>query len=778
LSTVALACQFMCMSAAYAQTSMESTEASNKVTITGGKVGMGLMIQEDAPKARSTISEEEVIKQRSTGNVYQAMDLMPAVNSFNHDATGLFGGGLTMRGFNSDQIGATINGVPVNDSGNFAVFPQEYADNENICQEFVTQGSTDVESPHVGATGGNIGIVTCAPRSERRVRVGQTLGQLHLTRTFVRFDTGVLADQKSKFFISYSHTQADKWKGPGEAKRDHVDLGFNMDFDRFNYVHGSLLYNRAVNNNFLSMTLTQLNQFGYNFDTSSTFNPGHLTPVKGTAQTETGPSPAFYKLAINPFENIVASATIAARLKENVDLKIIPYFWYGYGTGGTQQRALSESGFYNPATGKLNGTADLNGDGDTLDRVIVSNSSITHTMRPGVTASLKFDIGDHQILTGLWAERASHRQTGPAVAVDADGNPADQWLRGDWIRRAGGSPFESRDWHTISTAYQAFVQDTVSLMEDKVLVNVGLRTPHIERDFTNYANEGTNSQLYYNIKKTYSDVLPQLGLRYRIDRDNQLFASLAKNMKAPPNFAFATTGNNVQIINGVATLVGDVKPETAYNLDVGYRHQSDLLTAQASVYYVDFRNRQANSFDPGVQKSIYNNAGNVKNHGVELELGNTPIHGWSFYGSLSYSKSEVQDNMVLSTTATLPTAGKEFPLTPKFKLGLSGQYETKDWYARLKAKHTSTQWATLVNDEEVPAYTVVDLDAGYMFPNAGMAKNITLRFNISNLLNEKYRNPSSQSVTNATAIGGAAPSNVSYYLGSPRFASLSLSADF
>jgi iron complex outermembrane receptor protein len=136
------------------------------VIITGKKLGMGLMVTEDAPKARSTITAEELEKQRPTGNAYEALEMLPAVNSYNYDATGLFGGGMTLRGFNSDQIGATIN-VPVNDSGNFAIYPQEYVDQENTCSQFVTQGSTDVDSPQVGATGGNFGITTCNQKAAR-----------------------------------------------------------------------------------------------------------------------------------------------------------------------------------------------------------------------------------------------------------------------------------------------------------------------------------------------------------------------------------------------------------------------------------------------------------------------------------------------------------------------------------------------------------------------------------------------------------------------------------
>ena len=181
LNPITLACQLMLLGAAsnaFAQSEPVATsqDDANHVTITAQKAGMGLMVREDAPKARSTITKEELQKLRGTDNAYQSMSLLPSVNSYNYDGTGLFGGGLTMRGFNSDQIGATINGVPINDSGNFAIYPTEFVDQENVCKEFVTQGSTDVDSPHVGATGGNIGIVTCDPEDKQRFRIAQTLG--------------------------------------------------------------------------------------------------------------------------------------------------------------------------------------------------------------------------------------------------------------------------------------------------------------------------------------------------------------------------------------------------------------------------------------------------------------------------------------------------------------------------------------------------------------------------------------------------------------------------
>lgn len=796
LSTLAIACQLAClaMSSAYAQEATSNDPIDSKqVTITGKKVGMGLMVQENAPKARSTITAEELAKQRPTGNAYEALELMPAVNSYNYDATGLFGGGLTLRGFNSDQIGATINGVPVNDSGSFSVYPQEFVDQENTCTQFVTQGSTDVDSPQIGATGGNFGIVTCDPSTEKRFRVMQTVGGLNMRKTYLRYDTGMLADGKTRLFASYSHAEADKWKGQGGAKRDHVDMGFRTDFDRFNSASGTILYNRAVNQNINSISLKDLNTYGYYYDYANTF-AGHAAATPGTAGNDPAQSApgTFYNLTQNPFENVIASATLKARVGQDTDIKVIPYYWYGYGTGGTQQRLQPESGFLNNATHTNTAGVDLNGDGDTKDKVWVASSSVTRTNRPGITASVTHQFDNHQVLAGFWYERATHQQYAPMELVDANGNLSDIWFKNGLVTRPDGTLFQARDWKTISTAYQFFAQDTISLMQDKLTVNLGLRAPTMKRDFTNYANEGTSNSsagsanngagYTYNISKSYSELLPQLGLRYQIDNNNQVFASLAKNMKAPPNFIYATSGNVVVPTSGpnagVATMAKDVPAETSYNLDLGYRLQSDKLTGQITVYAVDFSNRQATAYDPIANLSILTNVGKVRTTGMEMELGNTPVNGWSFYGSLGYANSQIKNDLVVSSTATLPTNGKEMTLTPNWKAGLSAQYETASWYARLKVKYTGTQWATMTNDEQVPAYTLVGLDAGYQFPNTSWMKKPTIRLNISNLTNEKYRNPSSFNVTNALAYGTAGAKTVYYYMGAPRFTSVTFSADF
>lgn len=742
----------------------------------GGKLGAGQMLNEDSVKGRSTVTKAATEKNLATGNPYQALALLPSVNTFSHDATGLFGGSLIIRGFNSDQLGTTINGVPVNDSGNFATYPQEYVDQENVCTQSVSQGAPDSDAPHAGATGGNLSVTTCDPESTRRFRFAQTLGNLRMSRTFARADTGLFADGKAKVFLSLSHTEADKWKGEGSAKKDHLDTAFRWDLDDNNTILGSVLYNRAVNNNYWSMSLPQLNANGYNWDYASTFTPGHLPAVAGVAQKETSPSPAYYRLSTNPFENAIASVSGSFKLATDTYLKVQPYFWYGYGTGGTQQTALSETAFLNNATGKVGAGVDLNGDGDTLDTVIVARSSVTRTQRPGVTAEINTTIDNHQLRLGLWYERAEHRQTQPGVPVNAAGESSDIWLRSGQILRADGTTYQGRDWTTISTAYQLYANDTISFMGDRGNLSVGLRTPNVKRDVTNYANEGFTTT--YNIQKTYSDVLPQVGARFNLDKSQQVFFNIAKNFRAAPNFAF--TGSNVKLnAAGQVELVTEAMPETSIMTDLGYRMQTRDFSLSATFFNADVKDRQANAYDPIADKSVYTNAGKVRTTGLEFEAGTSPfLGGFTAYASYTAQKSEIQNDITIAKGQILATTGKQFTQTPEQMLSASLQYSSGPFYARLNVKNTGRQFATLMNDEEVPSYTVGDFDAGYNFGKIGSLSDVQLRFNMSNITDAQYRNPSSNSVTNALAYGATAAGTVFYYLGAPRFTAISLSADF
>ncbi len=160
------------------------------ISVKGQSLGGGMMVQDDSAKARSTVTKEAMDKMPSAANAIDKLKYTPGLNVNSNDASGLSGVDYTMRGMNSDQIGLSMDGIPINDSGNYAVYPNLLGDAENLEEVFVTQGSSEADGPHIGSSGGNIGLVTRRPAKDFGGFVKQTLGSNSLSKTFARLDTG------------------------------------------------------------------------------------------------------------------------------------------------------------------------------------------------------------------------------------------------------------------------------------------------------------------------------------------------------------------------------------------------------------------------------------------------------------------------------------------------------------------------------------------------------------------------------------------------------------
>ncbi len=800
----------------------QSTTDVGTINVEGqpGGTATGLIQQEETPKARSSVGRKSIENQAPTSNPYQVINLLPGVSTFSYDGTGLFGGGLRIRGFNSDQLGFTIDGVPVNDSGNFAVFPQEYTDTDNLCEVFVTQGSTDTEAPHVGATGGNVGLVTCSPTDTRRARVSQSIGNNKLSKTFLRYDTGKFADDRIKMFFSVSHAEAEKFKGTGDAYRDHFDYQGILSLGRVSTITAGLLYNRAVNNNYRTLTKAEIDKFG-RYQDFGTFAPQHQPAVKGTAQNDTTYAPnvanyvfntppggnsadSYYGFNLNPFENYIATLKGHFQLAPTLSLDVDPYIWYGHGTGGLELRTLREG----QSGGFLGGGGrDYNGDGDTLDTIGAYEGSVTKTYRPGVTTKVHWQIAGNSILGGYWYERARHQQTAPYVQIDNSGHAEDIFLRNQeqFLRNADGSRAQFRDWYTISTGKSAFLQDTVSFFQDKLTFVGGGRYTTLGRKFTNSANQGTtptglgqtgNGGADYAIQKEYSEFLPNLGIKYQLTTEQSLFANATKNFKAPPNFAYsnlavsnASATAPLSFVNGVATnfriLEPQVGPETAHNYDAGYRYAGERVTFSGSVFYINYRDRIASLIDPVTgQQGQAINLGDSTTKGLELESGYSITKTLSMYGSLSYTKSRIKSDIVYgSGPRREATAGKEFPDTPRWLSGFALQYADANWIAAVDAKYTGKRYSTLVNDDSIGGYTLFGATAGYKFGSNSFMKNPIVRLNVYNIFGRQYLSLNGPSGSNfgvrANPIAGL-PTYFAqaFYVGAPRTTVFTFASDF
>src|SRR5215831_17450955 len=102
------------------------TEALEEVVVSASRrTEIGLVNVQTAPKSRVTLTDEYLKTQAAGQTVFQSIIQIPGVNFTNSDAYGTSGGNLRIRGFDGSRVSVTFDGIPLNDSGNYALFTNQ-----------------------------------------------------------------------------------------------------------------------------------------------------------------------------------------------------------------------------------------------------------------------------------------------------------------------------------------------------------------------------------------------------------------------------------------------------------------------------------------------------------------------------------------------------------------------------------------------------------------------------------------------------------------------------
>ncbi len=409
-------------------------------------LGSGLMAVQTAPKAVSTITRDAIVHAAPGATFVQLIDSIPGVNASTDDNNGLANGNYSIRGFTSDEIGTTVNGAPINDSGNYKVYSTEYGDTENIGDITVLQGYPDVDTPISGAAGGSIAWVTIDPPHKAGFDVTQTFGSNDYKRTFVRLNTGDTGAFRS--WLSYSNNQANLWRGPGSQDVDKVDGKTIWTIDDNNFISGSFQYNHENTYLYDSLTKAQLASGGYFQGYDRTL----LTPTDSN----------FYKLHTNPFKSWLVSLDGEFKLSDSLRLSVVPYLQYGNGGSGggsTFTESTQPNNYYQNSNLDLNGNGVIGGKNN---QALAYSFNRSYTMRPGIIAKFNQDFGqDNSLEYGAWYERPRQESNqGYSLFNSAIGVPADFQGQTALIRYADGTAQKVFNEYTLTETRKVFATDT------------------------------------------------------------------------------------------------------------------------------------------------------------------------------------------------------------------------------------------------------------------------------------------------------------------------------
>lgn len=135
---------------------------------------------------------------------------------------------LFIHGFASNQLGYTMDGVPLGDQsyGNYnGLAPQRAVISENVGRVVVATGAGDLATASNSNLGGTVETYSSDPLSRFGAQIGQTFGSYSTSRTFARIDSGDFGDGNSAY-ISAARQHARAWDFNGKQGGYQVNAKF------------------------------------------------------------------------------------------------------------------------------------------------------------------------------------------------------------------------------------------------------------------------------------------------------------------------------------------------------------------------------------------------------------------------------------------------------------------------------------------------------------------------------------------------------------------------
>jgi iron complex outermembrane receptor protein len=489
----------------------------------------------DTSKTREALNAEFIQRQTPGQSINETINNLPGVSFTNNDPFGSAGGTLYIRGFDNSRISETFDGIPLNDTGNYALFSNQLLDPEIIEQVNVSLGSTDVDSPTASATGSTVNFRTRRPFEEFAARIQGSYGWFEdgdYFRTFGVIDTGAFTSSGTRAFASASMATNDFVYGHRGTiyKQQYNARIFQPLGDNGDFISLAGHYNQNRNNFGGSLPLRNdlviLNAAGVvtgprNVGSAATnrfpLNADERDYTVARCQINQVTRPGIADLAnlcgsdfeerYNPSNTGNIRANSRFTLADNLVLTVDPSFQYVKANGGGTVVGQEVRRDVNPSGGNANCNTtpngaqvscqvgyiggvpffgrDLNGDGDTLDTVRLVAPSQTQTDRYGLITGLRWDINDyHTIRVNYSFDRGEHRQTGEVGFLQVNGEPFDVFPVNDGLADVTGSIQQKRDRQSIALLHQISGEYRGEFFDGSLVVNVGLRAPFFERDLT------------------------------------------------------------------------------------------------------------------------------------------------------------------------------------------------------------------------------------------------------------------------------------------------------
>ncbi|NIJ66169.1 iron complex outermembrane receptor protein [Sphingomonas leidyi] len=677
------------------------------------------------------LSSSDIAELAAGTSPLKAIEKLPSVNFQSADPFGAYEWAtrVSIRSFNQNQLGFTLDGIPLGDAsyGNVnGLHISRAITSENVGEVRVSQGAGSLGTQATNNLGGTLEFFSRDPSDQFGIHAEGTYGSENTKRIFGRIETGDIGGGV-KAYASYVYSDLDKWKGWGSQRTNQANGKIVAPLADDVRLVGTISYSDRRENDYQDLSLGMIKRLGYNWDNISNDyalavriadianNRGDTgAPVSNAAAGTVYPA---------PFATVDDAYFDAAGLRRD---------WLGSlgfeGESGGLRFALK--GYYHNNHGQgLWFTPYVPSPGGTSP--ISIRTTEYDIDRKGVFGHTGGKLGEHNDVTiGFWYERNDFQQARRFYALSSRTAPSRRSL--DFQ----SNPFATQwDYDYTTDTFQYYVEDKLTFGD--LTLNLGWKGFKVK----NAADPNVAGALARGKIDVTDWFQPTAGFNYRLGAGAELFGGFTQVTRA--FVASATSGPFATTQAGFNALLSGstrLKPEQSDTWELGGRLRSGPFTGSLAGYYVNFRNRLLGvTTGAGIVGNpvTLQNVGDVRAIGFEatgdLRLGS----GFGAFVSYSYNDSTYRDD-VRNAAGTLlaATKGKTVVDAPKHLLKGELTYDLAGFNARIGANYMSRRYFTYTNDQSIAGRVLVDATLGYKFDLGG--RSLEIQANATNLFDKKY----------------------------------------
>lgn len=662
-----------------------------------------LVLGQGRTRQMQDISRDDLEMALPGTNALKLLEKLPGVSFQSADAFGAYEWSTRfgIRGFSQSQMGFTLDGIPLGDmsySNNNGLHVSRAIAPEDLASVTVSQGMGGLGTASTSNLGGTVQFVSARPLEAFALRATQSFGSDDTTRSNLRLDTGRFGSG-GRAFLSVTQQRAGKWKGVGSQRLDLATFKLQQPIGggRLELLHSD---SDRSETDYQDMSLEMTQRLGWGWDNYAPDWQRAVDAARGVFSGAVNSLDDAYFLGRGLRRDGLSGLALDLPLAQ-LRLKATLY----------NHRNRGQGHWYTPYT-------------PSSPSVPISIRTTEYSIdRSGLSSELTGDWGRHQLSAGLWLERSTHGLVRNFYAVTGPQN-TDRFLSGPLL-----TVFRQR-FETETRV--AWVQDNLSLLDDTLSLNFGVKSPRVVTDAESLVGTRAAGRL-----KASEDWLPQLGFNYSLGGGQELFGSVGRNQRAFQPGVVGPFSQNQEVFDRTAP---HLKPERSQTLDLGYRRRGAQFSGSVALYHTDFDDRLlAVAVCSGIVgcPATFINVGRVTTRGVEAVGVYTPTPQWTWFNSVTWNDSRYRANY-LENDALVRVKGKTVVDAPRWMWTTELVHKSGPWSARLAAKHTGRRYYSYTNDASVPAYTLLGAGLEYALGHWGGLRDWSWQFNGENLLDKRY----------------------------------------